>query len=389
MTTGPNVTELSRFPGPARFVLDVVADIEMGKSVVVVFPDALVDVGVADAVLAEIALESSRSEYCESSGDPFPSRVLSTFGAEPGAFRIFGEWETVVGWEAWHQSWLIVTGWGHPDLCEILDRWPSQMMACGLSEHDRPKLVIGLRLADVSRATLLHLDQLTIAVHWWWGVLDRLDTETRLASVAPRGGLGFVDAAVITEIAGWDLRCIDFLVENWDRTTTGIGSAVARYQQEVGDGPERDNGAINRAVRQSRHSIGPPVDLEQHWRHARVERWGYSIRHSPMTMEGSEIKRRVWLAHNRTLMPHVDDERGRYEAIIRGKVRPEVIEDVVRDDDIIEIGALKKLVNTRVVDIGKTERLRLQFFGHLRNKLAHREPIDDATLRQTVQYLGF
>lgn len=387
MSLGPDIATIAQFPGPARFVRDIVADLDIGKSVVVVFPDVLVDNGVAHAVLAEIALENSRAHQCESSSDSFPCRILATFGSDPGSLQAFGEWDTIIRWEAWHQSWVLISAWEHSDVIEILDRWPAQVKACGLSERDCPKLVVGLRLADVARSKLLHLEQLTVAVHWWWGVLDRLDTETWLAAIAPREGLGPVDIAVITELSGWDLACVGFLVDHWDRTTDGISEALESYRALVGE--NADDCTSSMAAALPRSLAGPPVELEEHWRNAKVEKWGHSIKDSPVTMSDAEISKRAWIAHNRILMPHVDDERGRYETMVRRRLRADVIADVVRGDDIIEIGQLKRLVDDRVVDLGKKERLRLQFFGRLRNKLAHREPIDDQSLKQACNYLGF
>jgi hypothetical protein len=388
MNHGPEVTELARFPGPARFVVDVIEDLDAGKSVVVVFPDALIDWGVADAVLGEIAKEGAAT-YCAASSDPFPNRVLDTFGAQPAEHRQFGEWETIIGWQPWHWSVLVIGAWEHHDVPEILERWPSQVKACGLAEKDRPKLVIGLSLTDVSRAMLLHLDQLTTTVRWWWGVVDRLDSETRLAAVAPRGMLGPVESAVIAEVAGWDLACIDYLVQHWDRTTAGIVDAVLGYQQDSGVDRVADGEDTAPPATVRRSGGSPPNVIEQAWRRGQIERWGYGIRISPLILSDSEIRKRVWLAHNRTLMPHVEDERGHFEIVFRERASQAVLDEVVRGDDIIEIGKMKQLVDDRTVDIGKTERERLQFFGRLRNKLAHRDCVDDPNLNLAAKYLDF
>jgi len=42
-----------------------------------------------------------------------------------------------------------------------------------------------------------------------------------------------VDSAVITEVAAWDLRCTDFLAEQWDRTTAGLPSALKLYREQM------------------------------------------------------------------------------------------------------------------------------------------------------------
>ncbi|MEV0436130.1 hypothetical protein [Nocardia sp. NPDC050413] len=386
MNHGPSVDEYPRLPGPARFIQDVAADLSEGRSAVLVFPDAAVTSGLADVILDDLSREGYRAEFCAESSEAFPTRVLTTFGADLTAQRHFEAWETVISWEAWHGSWVFVPGWRHKDVAEIVDRWPAQLNACGLAIEDRPKLVIAVRLSDLPRKKITHLDPGRTVVHWWWGVLDRLDSETRLAAVARRHHLTPVDASVITEVAGWDLACIDHLAESWDRSTTALAAVLTDYQ---------DSGIASTVRSAETSAIGrgksmPPAALEQAWSDGRVERWGHSIRWAPHTLDVAEVERRVWLAHNRTLIPYVDEERARYERMIRPKATPQALAGLdFRDDDIIEIGSLKWLVESGHVDIGREDKRRLRAFGILRNNLAHRRPVPDALLQEIVGYLDF
>ncbi|MEU2254430.1 hypothetical protein ABZ540_14815 [Nocardia xishanensis] len=376
-----------RLPGPARFVADVVAELELGKSVVLVFPDSLAESGIADAILDDIAAEGARAEYCEPSAEPFPTRILSTFGADPVSERAFDEWETIIGWEPWHESWVLIPGWQHHDVAEIVDRWPAQLTACGLATEDRPKLVIAVRLADLPRKAISHLDRSGIAVHWWWGVLDRLDTETRLAAVSDRR-LDPIGAAVVTELSGWDLHCIDYLVDNWDRTTTGLPAVVRGYQHTASSQAWSAGADARSTVR--RGTTAPPAELEQPWRDGLVDRWGQSIRWAPHTLDDAAVTQRLWMAHNRILIPHVDEERSHLVELILKKATPQALEGLFRrDDDIIEIGSLVWLVEARGVDIDRRNRQRLHTFRDLRNNLAHRKPIPDGLLRRAIDYLEF
>lgn len=384
MTAGPTPDEFTRLPGAARFIGRAAADLAGGRSVILVFPDAVVDSGIADAVLDDLEREGVSTAFCHESTDPFPARVLTTFGADPLRESGLAEWDTIIGWESWHGSWVLVPGWQHDDVDEIVDRWPAQLNACGLSIEDRPKLVIGVRLADLSRIKITHVDRNSVAVHWWWGVLDRLDTELRLAASSDRT-LNPVDAAVVVEVSGWDLGCTDFLLAEWDRTTAGLFDALRCYQSQgsnAGDVP---------AVSGCRRGLtAPPAELEQPWRDGLVDRWGHGVRRSAYVSDEADMTQRLWMAHNRILNQYIDEERADYEQRILARASSTALTDLrPRDDDIIEIGSLAWLVETRQVDIGKAHRERLQAFRDLRNDLAHRRPVGDELLRRIFGYLEF
>jgi hypothetical protein len=354
-----------------------------------VFPDAAVESGTADAVLDDIATDGANAVFCDQSTEPFPSRVITTFGADPVAMRGFDEWDTIIGWAAWHGSWVLVPGWEHVDLGEVVDRWPAQVQACGLPVDDRPKLVLAARLSDLPRATITRIDTSIVAVHWWWGVLDRLDTETRLAAIAARRS-NPIDAAVITELSGWDLACTDYLAHHWDRTTAGLPVAIDAYKQCAPTSFDTSSTSSTPPSPTRRGVTAPPAELEQAWRDGLVDRWGYSVRWAPRTLDDKAVAQRMWMAHNRILIPYVDEERAHFEQLILAKGTPRALADLDRrDDNIVEIGSLAWLVDSRRVDIGRDRRRRLQAFRDLRNALAHREPVADELLHRIVRYLEF
>lgn len=384
MTGGPTPDELTRLPGSARFISRVAADLAAGRSVIVVFPDALVDSGVADAVLEDLEREGVSTAFCDRSAKPFPERILTTFGADPRHESDSAEWDTIIGWEPWHGSWIFVPGWQHEDIDEVVDRWPAQLNACGLSVDDRPKLIIGVRLTDLSRTKIIHVDRNSVAVHWWWGVLDRLDTELRLA--ASNRTLNPIDAAVIVEVSGWDLECTDFLAAEWDRTTSGLCDALRCYRTQAADDCH-----VPVVTGMRRGHTAPPAELEQSWRDGLVDRWGHGIRRAVHVTDQADVTQRLWMAHNRVLIQYVDEERADYEQMILAKAPRAALDDLRHreDDDIIEIGSLAWLVSSRRIDIGKAHRERLLAFRDLRNDLAHRRPIGDELLRRIAAYLEF
>ncbi|AYF78426.1 hypothetical protein D7D52_36525 [Nocardia yunnanensis] len=381
---GPEPKSYPQLPGPARFIATVVADLEEGKTVVIVFPDTVVDSGVAEAVLDEIHSAGSVREYCVvDPGKPFHARIIETFSLDPVADRDFDDWQSIIRWEAWHGSWVFVPSWDHPDTADILARWPAQVHGSGLTPADCPKLVIGLRLSDIARAAVDRIDRTHIKVRWWWGVLDHLDTQTRLAAVADRR-LNPLDAAVITELAVWDLGCVDYLVENWDRTSEGLPVAVRAYQQHA---PAACHTAIDSTDR--RPTDAPPARQEQAWRAGLLDQWGYSTNAGPRILDHAAIRRRLWLAHNRALTAYIDEERSHYDSLIRKRAPQRALDGLDRrSDDIIEIGSLAWLVSTGRVSLRTEDRERLYAFRDLRNSLAHRTPVNDGLRIRIVRYLG-
>lgn len=384
MTGGLTPEGLANLPGPARFIDKVASDLNAGKSAIIVFPDSLVDAGIADSVLYDLEREGVNTASCYESNDSFPARVLTTFGADPVRDMEFAEWEAIAAWEHWGGSWVLVPGWAHDDVEEIVDRWPAQLNACGLSLEDRPKLIVGVRLGDLPRTKIAHVDRNNVAVHWWWGVFDRLDTELRLALISERA-INPVEAAVIVEVSGWDLECVDFLIAEWDRTTTGLSEALRRYRCCVSPTSDVPTVSNNR-----RGVTAPPAELEQAWRDGLVDRWAHGVRCAVRALNEVDVTQRMWMAHNRVLSQYVDEERAEYERMILAKASRASLGDLrLRDDDIIEIGSLAWLVDTRRIDIGKAHRERLQSFRDLRNDLAHRRPVNDELLRRVSGYLAF
>lgn len=134
----------------------------------------------------------------------------------------------------------------------------------------------------------------------------------------------------------------------------------------------------------------PPTDLEQAWQDGLVDRWGHTTRSAVGATSGTDIDHRLWMAHNRVLIQFVDEERADFERMILSSASRTALEGLrYGAGDIIEIGSLAWLVDTRRVDIGKEHRLRLQAFRDLRNNLAHHKPIEDDLLKRIVDHIGF
>ncbi|GAB04126.1 hypothetical protein GII30_19450 [Gordonia amarae] len=376
-------------PGPRRFLASIAADVSEAAVVIVVFPDCAVDDGTAEVVLDELESVLDDCRFCDVSGETFPVRILDTFGGHDEDVVTYDDWDTIIDWPNWHRHTVLVPAWEHPDTASIVARWPAQTHACSLPPGQIPTVLIATTLAELSRADIERLSSPDIRVRWWWGVFGRLDTELQLASqIAGTKEPDPVDVAAITEVAGWDLAAIEHLLDRWDRRTDGIGTAVAQWQA-------RDD-IVNHTHGQWKPSRGnsvptaPPPSHEQHWRDGCIDRWGHHVRFSVAAIDDEEVNRRLWLAHNHSLIAYVEEERTRLEKIIRATVSDDDLE-LLADGGAgpIEIGSLLWLVYQTGIVLDGDDFQRLKSFRSLRNDLAHRTPVPDTRLSQIRAYLAF
>lgn len=385
------IDALAAMPGPARFLAAVGVATETSPVVVLVFPDRAVADGTADQIVNELLATTTSSCALERSDDPFPVRVLSSFGACGSELTDYDDWDTVIDWTGWHGQTVMVPAWEHADVSDIIVRWIPQPRAASLGPDRTPTVLIATSLEHTDRAVLDRLDPTVVSVHWWWGVFDRLDTELQLSAVTLSGPTtDVVAAAVMVELAGWDMSCLHHLVENWDRRTEGATVAVTAWQRAHGQTASSLVGQWDHP-REERLPSSPPLSMQDAWRHGRVDRWGQHIRFAPHVIDEAEIRRRMWLAHNRALIGHVEEERAYFEKIIRSVVSDADLAKLdSRSDQIIELGPLLWLShNASSVRLSRADERRLSHFRRLRNDLAHQIPVSDAVLATTQTYLAF
>lgn len=361
-------------PGARNRVTAVLDDLDAGKSVILVFADSAVELGVADEVLREIKGAAAHTEWCAEADEEFPVRVLESFGANSSDITAYASWDQIVGWPAWYGEWLFLATWEHDDVPTILERWPAQLKVSGLGSEDRPRLVIGATLDSVTLAMLDRIDTSEVTVHWWWGTVDRLDTELCVAVHEHAKRRDSLDRAVLAELACWDIDALDFLSRQWDGSTDTVVPLIAglrRHRGECGD-------AFTLAAAARAHQSRPPKESLEGWRHGRIERWGGAPRIGPVDFSEAEIKRRLWIAHSRILMPVVDEERAKYEDRFNSIATIEMMDrNREKGGGLIEIGILKDLALRKLVRLPQEDEDALRRLTRLRNRLAHRDPATD------------
>lgn len=361
-------------PGARNRVTAALDDLDAGRSVVLVFADRATESGVADEVLREIEGAAAHTQWCVEAGKEFPVRVLESFDAGAADISTYASWNRIVGWPTWQGEWLFLTSWEHDDVPTLLERWPAQLKASGLGTEDRPRLVIGVTVAEVTPAMLDRVDTGEVAVHWWWGAVDRLDTELCVAVHEHAKYRDSLEKAVLAELVCWDVDSLDFLSSRWDGSTDTVVPLIAelrRLRDESGD-------AFTLASAFRAHQSRPPKESLEGWRRGRIERWGGAPRLGPVDYSEAEIRRRLWVAHSRILMPVVDDERAKYEEMFDSLATADLMDrNREKGGGLIEIGILKDLAVRKRVRVRPEDEEALCRLTTLRNRLAHRDPATD------------
>ncbi|MCY1658270.1 hypothetical protein OVA21_13855 [Dietzia sp. SL131] len=361
-------------PGVRNRVTAVLDDLDAGKSVVFVFADSAVESGVADDVLREIQGAAAHTEWCLEADKEFPVRVLESFEGSSGDITRYSAWDQIVGWPTWYGEWLFLTSWEHNDIPTILERWPAQLKVSGLSPEDRPRLVIGATLDAVTPAMLDRIDTAEVAVQWWWGTVGRLDTELCVAVHEHAKRRDSLDQAVLAELACWDVDALDFLSRWWDGSTDTVVPLIAELRRHR----EEDGDVFTLASASRSHQFRPPKELLEGWRQGRIERWGGAPRVGPVDCSEAEVKRRLWIAHSRILMPVVDDERAKFEDKFNSIATVEMMDrNREKGGGLIEIGILKDLAVRKLVRVPREDEETLRQLTSLRNRLAHCDPATD------------
>lgn len=383
---------LISLPGPVRFIRDVADDVEAGRSIAIVFPDEAVIDGSADSVLREIA-RLTRADECPPPDSPdhsVPRLLVDLFGDDGSWAPSMDPWRDLLEWRGLRGERAVLRSWDH-DVGHAALRWPALLMESGLGLAERPALIFAFRRRDVDESRLARLDALFISIHWWWGVMDRIDTETHLVLQRRRGGFDLLTLATVVEVAAWDLRLADSLVQHWDCRLDTLEKYVrehgvcrmAERANVVGDsGIARGTHKYSRASQPSRD------DLEL-WDAGMVEKWdsvARPVQWWPKTAEN--LDNLVWRAQNRVLMPHVDRVRAYLEKKFRARASQEFLDGLLEQGDTLELGPMRWAVVQCGVRLDREDRGCLEILWKLRNLLAHGRPAADELIAVAKPYLG-
>lgn len=252
--------EMWELPGPHGWVRRLARELDGGKSCLVVMPDgASADphlLGIVEALAAQTRAEHVPADPGRSMIDAIIDHLDD--GTYPGGnnpFRALANWEVLAG------HTLIVRAWEHHDpeaVEQFATRWPAALHEAGLVPEERPRLILVCRPKDAGHVDLYRTDGLNLVVRWWWAALGRLDTDVVVSMAAD--GLGPIERAIVSELAGWNLEGAVALGKAWDGLLSSLEDAINRTF-------DTDRDTFSRPVTSKR----PPKDLLEVWSTRRVD----------------------------------------------------------------------------------------------------------------------
>lgn len=324
---------------------------------------------------------------------------------------------------AWHEAVSTVA-------TDLLRRLSAAVKEAGLPPGARPRLLV---LATYSALPPELPDQMArenIGVHWWWGAVGRLDTATVVSTARPsrpgpaahRRLLEFVTQATIVEVCGPFLDVAAELAAGWDGVPESLPEALLRAVGAAGPGADTASGSasasggvgypvLGRSDRAGSSVQQPDMAIRPAWNAGQVDAWDGQLRYDPRRELGREhedtLRKRVWLAQNRALLPLLDDAREDFTEVIRvrsrlplaqlaeryrsrpvGGVVVPVAESTARGLSGLELGAMWGAHVNADVSLKRTEAERLRVFWDARNRLAHRTPLDAPRLDRLARALS-
>ncbi|MFE0389076.1 hypothetical protein ACFW1F_34160 [Streptomyces bungoensis] len=269
----------------------------------------------------------------------------------------------------------------------------------GLPGHARPRFLLTARAADLPRTTLG--SQGRSAVHWWWKVWTRLDTEVLMAWHCRSGVTDAADAllrrvtdAVVAEVCGPDIDRALALRDTWDGGDLGsLRRALSRLLPE----PAANSAEPEPPRRLSTaHASAPDAEIHGAWARGAVDSWDGRIHsahgHSLLDADSPELRVLVCHAQNRVLLPLIEEARTTLIHLVPEVLRTQHFtlrdfcekarsqywrstdEATVPPLEEVEIGGLSYAAY--MLALTTAQRHRLRALHTARNTLSHRTPLD-------------
>jgi len=285
------------------------------------------------------------------------------------------------------------------EVTALIRQYPALVRERPVHDSDRAVLlVIGTvaKLRDVERA-----DPLITGVHWWWGVLSRLDLLTVATLEATVNGgwhrellddlCSDLLPEVIAEVAGPDIDLAADLARNWDGTYDDL---VNRVAAAADDAESNDTGHAGYGHRDPASSA-PSQRLWDQWTAGHVDAWGGrtrpSLRAVPKDDLGQALTERLWVGQARALNPVLDEIRHNLLDAVRDSSPASTMANLNRfycngaGVDTIELNDLRRAIRDGPITIDSRQRDLLDHAVGARNQLAHREFVHDSRLRAISQ----
>ncbi|MEV8585996.1 hypothetical protein [Streptomyces sp. NPDC051180] len=292
----------------------------------------------------------------------------------------------------------------------------------GLPPGERPRLLVVARLGDLPEPLpdALRDGHGDTAVHWWWGVLGRLDTATAILS-APDHGHGpgrardpladrvrrAVRSETVVEICGPDLELARLLVLEWDGAQHTLADALGRCLAATGAPPPGECPPLRRIGALAR----PGTELRRAWSRGAVVSWEGRLRHhvavwhpaapadgtapAPTADARARLAALVSQAQQRVLTPWIEEARQRLAARALGHLtrpvaavvaehaeRPaaELRGDPERAFGELQVGELLGAHISGSLALPPDDARLLRLLVMARNVLSHRSVLYDRTL---------
>ncbi|KNE80474.1 hypothetical protein ADZ36_21715 [Streptomyces fradiae] len=306
------------------------------------------------------------------------------------------------------------------ETARLLRRVSAAVKEAGLPPEHRPRILLLVRLGDLPEALVDSLDEAVTAVHWWWGVLGRLDTaivvrESQSTNRRPLRGAAAVRRRILdalrteitAEVSGPDLAMAAALASRWDGCLSTLGDAIADCLGQTSTAGAAGPPSARRGAAVAHR---PELALRAVWDAGAVDSWEGQLRYhascwtpsSPdAPLPGLQAKM-VWQAQNRVLLPLLDDARAEFAdslvaAAVHGPVqlalgygpRNARSENPAADIAEMELGDIWAAVCHGQVRMNKSDRNRLMRLRHARNCLAHRSPLNDDEVRKVCDALAW
>lgn len=369
-------------PGPRAFVERVTQDLDSGHSVVVVFPNSLILDGRADAVLDAIAALAGADLVASDGAPHLTRRIVDGLGYGPEWRPSHDPLWDLAHWTALAGLTAALRSWEH-DVTPVLARWESLLHEAGRGPEQRFRLLLGVGSEQVSAAGLERTPPLFVRLHWWWGVIDRIDTDLHIRAKTLGGPADPLQHAQLLEAIAWDLPLIGRLRPEIPDFPTRLIRALPR----PADGPSP--GDIPATVREhDRLSLegrsAPPPLVRSIWDRGDLDIWDgrYRPRLQSISAAG-DLPTLLWRAQVRVLFPYVEEHRALLARVFQHRARESRLG--TSDEDTLELGEMYALVRQGRIRLPRDEWEMLKAARDVRNDLAHGRPAAPKPLHRLLE----
>ncbi len=363
---------LWNLPGPTGFLSTVAADLNRAGVCVIVLPESAPE-GIEHAVSGAPSADPCILDTANAPTTGGPARLCAWVAAALAAPFAAGEEPDVASLLADNRVGIrrVVADIGTtsaPSWGALCNDWAEAASRLRRSSH-----LLLLSQSDPPPISAV------IPVRWWWGHVRRLDAEIVATAHAGARSRDPLFVAMAAELGGSDLELVEHIAQHWNGDPFALGDVLPPGDP---DGPPA--GDLGRA-----HFDKP--DLPKQLRREQVEAWDGRIRARLRACSNvvAEANNRVRTAQLRVVFPSVELHRQRLARAATGwESRIGLGPD--EDLDATEIGRLSYLLSCADLPPARAKPLRdaARWLAHVRNKLAHREILDAATLLKGERLLG-